>query len=275
MVYDQQEEEEEKQCNHFFIAQEKVVERGKHVECVTTHERPVVQYVNKVVQIVREVPVEKIVEKPFVRKIVRERIIEQVVEIVKEVPVERIIEQVVEVEKEVPVEKVVERIHVQEVPVIETEERVVEVVREIPVEIVKEVPVYIKIDPAEWESRHSLRSTSAIGGVGLRLERFETGPQTGTVYVVEVVPGSPAADCGVIKLHDLLVSVDGRAVEKYNLQELHQMIRGPAGTPVVLEFKRTGRQNQQVTLYRMSQPSYMRLSDKEAIGRIVTSQELR
>jgi len=31
-------------------------------------------------------------------------------------------------------------------------------VREIPVEIVKEIPVYIKVDPTEWDSRHNLRS---------------------------------------------------------------------------------------------------------------------
>jgi len=33
-----------------------------------------------------------------------------------------------------------------------------QVVREIPVEIVKEIPVYIKVDPTEWDSRHNLRS---------------------------------------------------------------------------------------------------------------------
>ena len=82
------------------------------------------------------------------------------VEVVKEVPVERIVEQVIEVVKEVPVEKVVERVQIKEIPVVETEERVVEVVREIPVEIVKEVPVYIKVDPTEWDSRHNLRSSA-------------------------------------------------------------------------------------------------------------------
>ena len=132
---------------------ERGVERVKPVVRVTTHEQPVVQNIPVLVQIVKEVPVERIVEKPYTRKVLVERIIEQVVEVVKEVPVERIVEQVIEVVKEVPVEKVVERVQIKEIPVVETEERVVEVVREIPVEIVKEVPVYIKVDATEWDSR--------------------------------------------------------------------------------------------------------------------------
>ena len=89
-----------------------------------TESCPVVNLqVEKVVYITREVPVEKIVEKQVVRKVIVERIIEQVREVIKEVPVEKIVEQVVEVIKEVPVEKVIERIQVKEIPVVHTEER--------------------------------------------------------------------------------------------------------------------------------------------------------
>ena len=63
------------------------------------------------------------------RKVIIERVIEQVVEVVKDVMVERVLEQVVEIVREVPVEKMVERIQIKEIPVVETEERVVEVVR--------------------------------------------------------------------------------------------------------------------------------------------------
>ncbi|KAA9300507.1 G5 domain-containing protein [Aerococcus sp. UMB8608] len=89
-------------------------------------------------QLIKEVPVEKIVE------IVKEVPVEKVVEVVKEVPVEVIKEVPVEVIKEVPVEKIVEII--KEVPV----EKVVEVVKEVPVEVIKEVPVeVIKEVPVE------------------------------------------------------------------------------------------------------------------------------
>jgi len=139
---------------------ERPVERVKTVIRHTTHEQPVVQNVMQPVQIVVEVPVERIVEKPYIRKVIIERIIEQVVEVVKDVPVERIQEQIIEIVKEVPIEKVIERIQIKEIPVVETEERVVEVVREIPVEIVKEIPVYIKVDPTEWDSRHNLQAAT-------------------------------------------------------------------------------------------------------------------
>jgi len=205
---------------------ERPVERVKTVIRHTTHEQPVVQNVVQPVQIVVEVPVERIVEKPYIRKVIVERIIEQVVEVVKDVPVERIQEQIIEIVKEVPIEKVVERIQIKEIPVVETEERVVEVVREIPVEIVKEIPVYIKVDPTEWDSRHNLQAATVtqsypsgnftqsqamvsvgatgysnnasnvdrgfitaaegVGGVGLRLARYQDSGNT--TYVCEIVP---------------------------------------------------------------------------------------
>jgi hypothetical protein len=238
----------------------------KPVVRVTTHEQPVVQNIPVPVQIVREVPVERIVEKPYVRKVLVERVIEQVVEVVKEVPVERIVEQVIEVVKEVPVEKVVERVQIKEIPVVETEERIVEVVREIPVEIVKEVPVYIKVDPTEWDSRHNLRSSAAsitypsgnftmqqgmvqeralvaapamqqqfvsVGGVGMRLARYgESGNKT---YVCEIVPESPAQESRQISLNDVVTHVDGQDVTIMTLDQVNMCIRGPVGTVVNIQ----------------------------------------
>ena len=68
-------------------------------------EVPVEGFGEKIVEVIKEVPVEKVVVK----------------EVVKEVPVERIVEKIVEVEKEVikevPVEKIVEKVVIKEVPV--------------------------------------------------------------------------------------------------------------------------------------------------------------
>ena len=249
---------------------ERAVQNVKPITRTTTHEQVSITEVPQQIQIVKEVPVERIVEKEYTRKVLVERIIEQVVEVVKDVPIERIVEQVVEVVKEVPVEKVVERVQIQEIPVVETEERVVEVVREIPVEVVKEVPVYIKVDPTEWDSRHNLRSaqmtaafptgtytsaqaqqmsyvqqptlpapTSApalvpVRGVGMRLARYgETGTRT---YVCEIVPNSPAEESRQIAVNDMLTAVDGRDVSAMTLDQINDMIRGPVGTSVVLDM---------------------------------------
>jgi len=235
---------------------EKVVDRPKVVEKNTMTEQPVIQQVEKVVYVTREVPVENIIEKQVVRKVIVERIIEQVREVIKEVPVEKIVEQVVEVVKEVPVEKIIERIQVKEIPVVETEERVVEVVREVPVEIVKEVPVYVKVDPAEWDARHGLtvQNRSQWGGVGMLLGKFEGAHErAGYIYVLEIVPGTPAAGCNQIDLQDILTHVDGKVVHGMHLSQVHQMIRGPEGSAVALEFIRHhSGERVSVTLYRMA-----------------------
>lgn len=133
---------------------------------------------------------------------------------------------------------------------------VVEVVREVPVEIVREVPVYIKIDPAEWDARHGLtvQNRSQFGGVGMLLGKFEGNHErAGYIYVLEIVPGTPAASCADIDLQDILTHVEGKVVTGMPLSTVHQMIRGPEGTPVALEFIRHhSGERINVTLYRMA-----------------------
>jgi hypothetical protein len=83
--------------------------------------------------VVKEVPVEKIVE-----KIVEKRVevpVEKIV--VKEVPVEKIVEKIVEKRVEVPVEKIVEKVVVKEVPVEKIVERIVEVERPVEATVVE------------------------------------------------------------------------------------------------------------------------------------------
>ena len=137
----------------------------KYVEIPVVEEKEVIkiEYV--------EVPVEKIVTK--------EVIVEKIVEIIKEVPVDRVVEKIVEITKEIPVEKVVIKEVIKEIPIEkiitkteyvsddtqinelllkiqqleDTPPKVVEVIKEIPVdrvviqekivEIIKEVPVEV------------------------------------------------------------------------------------------------------------------------------------
>lgn len=136
----------------------------------TAPAKPPAERVVKVVEVIKEVPVEKIVEVERVREVIKEvevvktvpveKIVEVEKEVIKFVPVEKIVEvpkevfrplpaqkeiqevvKEVEVIKEVPVEKIVEieKEVVREVPVEKVVERVVEVEKE--VEVVREVPV--------------------------------------------------------------------------------------------------------------------------------------
>ena len=137
----------------------------KYVEIPVVEEKEVIkiEYV--------EVPVEKIVTK--------EVIVEKIVEIIKEVPVDRVVEKIVEITKEIPVEKVVIKEVIKEIPIEkiitkteyvsddtqinelllkiqqleDTPPKVVEVIKEVPVdrvviqekivETIKEVPVEV------------------------------------------------------------------------------------------------------------------------------------
>jgi len=137
----------------------------KYVEVPVVEEKEVIkiEYV--------EVPVEKIVTK--------EVIVEKIVDVIKEVPVDRVVEKIVEITKEIPVEKVVIKEVIKEIPVEkivtkteyvsddtqlnelllkiqqleDTPPKVVEVIKEVPVdrvviqekivETIKEVPVEV------------------------------------------------------------------------------------------------------------------------------------
>ena len=116
--------------------------------------KPEVVEVEKIVEVVKEVPVEVVVEKEVEKEVVREVPVETVM--VKEVPVEKIVTEIKEIEKEivkeVPIEVVVEKEVVRtievEKPVIVRQEVVkeVEVVREVEVEVVKEVEVVQEVE---------------------------------------------------------------------------------------------------------------------------------
>lgn len=89
------------------------------------------EYDKAVVEVIKEVPVEK----------------EVVKEVVKEVPVEKEVIKEVEVVKEVPVEKEVIKEVIKEVPVVKEVEVIKEVIKEVPVEVIKEVEVAPVVQP--------------------------------------------------------------------------------------------------------------------------------
>ena len=93
---------------------EKEVVREVPVEKIVEVEKRVEVPVEKVVEKRVEVPVEKIVEKEVIKEVPVEveKIVEKIVEVEKrvEVPVEKIVEKIVEKRVEVPVEKIVEKI---------------------------------------------------------------------------------------------------------------------------------------------------------------------
>ena len=61
----------------------------------------------------------------------------------------------------------------------------------------------------------------------------------GQIVVLGPLPGSPAFEAGLMP-GDILVSVDGRPIERLTLDETVALIRGPKGTEVVLGVSRAG-----------------------------------
>ena len=108
-------------------------------------------------EIIREVPVEKIVE----------RVVEKPVEVVREAPIEKIVERVVEkpveVVREVPIERIVER--VVEKPV----EKIIEK------EVVREVKVFDEVKAKEaWRTQApSYRAASLSTRQRKRVQKLE------------------------------------------------------------------------------------------------------
>ena len=147
---------------------EKIVEKIVEVPVETEKEVPleadiIIKHDYKPVEI--KVPVDRIVEKEVPVDVIKETVIEKGTEgsLVKEVPVEKIVEVPVEkiVEKivEVPVEKIVEK----EVPV----ERIVEKIVEVPVEKIVEKEVEVPVEkivevPAAVEEEQELSVKEAI-----------------------------------------------------------------------------------------------------------------
>ena len=161
----------------------------KYVEIPVVEEKEVIkiEYV--------EVPVEKIVTK--------EVIVEKIVEIIKEVPVDRVVEKIVEITKEIPVEKVVIKEVIKEIPIekivtkteyvsddtqinelllkiqqledtppkivevikevpvdrVVIQEKIVETIKEVPVEVIKEVIVEKEIGGVDKSKLDALQAT--------------------------------------------------------------------------------------------------------------------
>jgi carboxyl-terminal processing protease len=61
----------------------------------------------------------------------------------------------------------------------------------------------------------------------------------GRIYIVEPYPGRPAAEAG-LQAGDIILKVDGVAVDGISLYEAISLIRGPADTKVVLTIYRDG-----------------------------------
>ncbi len=62
----------------------------------------------------------------------------------------------------------------------------------------------------------------------------------GSLAVKRLVPGGPAAHCGLIKQGDILTHIDDTNVYQQSASDINHLISGPQGSFVRLRFKRSG-----------------------------------
>lgn len=90
--------------------------------------------------------------------------------------------------------------------------------------------------PASYMDTFTENETNSYVGVGITISAQEEGEY---YDIMEVVSGGPAEEAG-IAFGDVLIAVDYRNVAGMDISEVKKLVRGKAGTPVVLTVERAG-----------------------------------
>jgi len=187
----------------------------------------------------QEPPRERIVEVEVVKEVPIEKVV------VKEVPVVKEVEVIKEVIKEVPVERIVYVDRIKEVEVIR------EVTVEVPVEKIvyrdREVEVPVPVEKVVYRDREVHVHVPSVG-LGMRIGGSTNGD--GPFFVEEVIQGYAAARTGDIFPGDEIVRIDGRSIP--SVGGIKAMTIGPAGTQSCISLRRDAGPVFDVTMTRVS-----------------------
>lgn len=96
------------------------------------------------------------------------------------------------------------------------------------------------MDPSRFqENRSALNGAPGFSGIGIMITGQADPAGVHWVFVDNVFPGSPAEAAG-LKRFDKIVAVGAVTLRDATVQQASQLIRGPAGSPVVLTIERAG-----------------------------------
>ena len=90
-----------------------------------------------------------------------------------------------------------------------------------------------KVAKNEEKFEDNLNATYGVG-IGLYYDGKNDGISVGSIAT-----NGPAFECDLIKVGDVLVSVDGMEVACMKPSDLGPLLQGPHGSQVYLEFRRT------------------------------------
>ncbi len=100
------------------------------------------------------------------------------------------------------------------------------------------------MDPSRFqENRQSLNGRPGFSGIGIMITGQADASGVHWVFVDNVFPGSPA-DAAGLRRFDKIVAVGGTSLRDANVQQAAALIRGPAGSPVMLTIERAGQPSQ-------------------------------
>lgn len=57
---------------------------------------------------------------------------------------------------------------------------------------------------------------------------------SGPIEVAAVLPGGPAFESGKVSVGDILLTVDGRTISNFKVDDVRKLIVGPSNTPVTV-----------------------------------------
>jgi carboxyl-terminal processing protease len=90
--------------------------------------------------------------------------------------------------------------------------------------------------PDEYKSLNQNLEGGGFPGVGIVID---TDPQTKSLLVTQVVEGGPAQKAG-LQAGDIIVTIDGKTTAGLAVPDESKLLRGPAGTTVVIVVQRKG-----------------------------------
>ncbi len=100
------------------------------------------------------------------------------------------------------------------------------------------------LDPREFKEMQ-IDTSGELSGVGIQLSLDK---ETKNLVVVSPIEGSPASRAGVMP-KDVITAIDGKSTKGMSTEDAVKLIRGQAGTPVILNLSRKG-QSLEVKLVR-------------------------
>ena len=105
--------------------------------------------------------------------------------------------------------------------------------------VVQALPECKGTDSSKWTNCFGTKSIKAekkepFAGIGIEIES-----KAGLLKLVSIMDNSPASKAG-LKAGDYIIRIDGAEVNRKNLKDAVNMIRGAAGAPVEITIRRKG-----------------------------------